>query len=211
MKEVCQAISIILEFFSVIFLSMGLLSPQTVKSSKNVLQSLVGSEPNNIIGQCAYIHTIKSVDNKRTNDRCVTHLLVDFMSLIISWYLIITVLATLSMLYLFRYGNFYYLPSFGLFLSLTGICAIMEGRLSDNVSGIKKGLYIFINIFKYPSWLIFPLVYITWKIITLFTILIPKLWYFFLKKIYNKGIAWLFGLIGVFLLLVSVTIRLIII
>jgi hypothetical protein len=233
MAKLLICTSLLMQLASAILLSLGVLTPEIVRSVGVRVVGYILAKPNSPLLKLAHARIIGSgvpAQDKSTGlkellagllsdvvERCsiafkvyaLTYVLAEILSLLLVfglslWGLLVAALATHARPLLLV------LSIAGLLVSCGGICAIFgPSKRSTEPSVTFASLLAGVLRLVSSAWsLTYPLRWLMLHLVSLFTILMPLAWYRSLKAIHERGVSWAATLVGLLLLVVSTALQL---
>lgn len=232
MAKLLICTSLLMQLASAILLSLGVLTPEVVRTVGARVAGHILTRPDSLLLKLAHARIIGSkvpAQDKSTGskellagllshvvERCsiafkvfaLTYVLAVMLSLLLVfgfslWGLLAVALAAHARTLLLAFSIA------GLLISGSGICAIFG---PSERSGEPRGPFasLLLRVLRIASlaWsLTYPLQWLMFQLVSLFTMAMPLAWYWSLKAIHERGVNWATTLVGLTLFLVSLALQ----
>ena len=233
MARLLASSSLLMQLISSMLLSLGVLSPEAVRSIGNRLANFVLSKPDSALLRRAHTRIVgstiptQSTSSRREKSRpfplseilepCSIELSVLVLTFAVASILSLVFLLSVSLWGILaaiaRPDVHPLLLAFsmaGLLISVSGVCAIFEPHevSSRAVSPFVRVLTRVLRVVSKPWRLSYPLQWLMLQLVSIFTLAMPLAWYRSLKAVHVRGVNWAFTALGLTLLVLSIGLQL---
>jgi len=233
MAKLLVCTSLLMQLASAILLSLGVLTPEIVRTVGTRLAGFVLTKPNSLLLKRAHARIIGSkipAQDKSTGfkeslagllshfiEECSIELSVRLLTYFLAAMLSLLLLFSLSLWGLLAatlradvHPLLLVLSIVGLLISTSGVCAILgpSERSSQPNNAFARLPTRVLRIASSAWCLAYPLQWLMLHLVSLFTMTMPLAWYRSLKAIHARGINWVFTLVGLTLFVLSIALQL---
>lgn len=203
--------SALLALFSGLCLSLGVLTPETIKSLGNRLAEYIETEPRWALLRAARGRVLEPSTFLAKVDHCLIAMAVKILTAFIAIILVIVVMLVGAVWAAANLGGGHPISRWiplGLWAWVCVAILLYDRKAGVEIAQSKNRLIAFfgktIRVASSTCRIIEPAVWLVGAFVSLFTELIPWLWYGVLKIVHIRDANWILTVLGMALLLVSV-------
>jgi hypothetical protein len=196
---------LILDVVSGVLLSLGVLTPELVRKIGIRVASNIFWKPESAVLRAAHFGVFQPKPDRifEAVDKCLVELAVSLITSVIASALAIILLFGLSLRMLVMTASQAVADPLSLGISIAGLlvcagglCTFLTVEPSRAHKPIAKVLRLMLEVIAKAWNVASPLVWVLSRLISLFSVTLPRLWYYTLQKIHAQGMEWSITLLG---------------
>jgi len=190
-----------LDIIAAILLSLGVLSPNLIRIVGSKICEFLNTEPKSSIMKSAKYQVIKPDTVEKHIEACFIHLTIALVTYLFALFLVSIMYIAFGIWLAFSSKGLFFYPIsiFSIIIGfICGVCFLQElGLVKKDFPGDRY----FISFFKitYADKLAVFSIFAVGKVLSVFTMGIPYLWYRALKEIHARGVSWAATVLGLIL------------